>query len=234
METEPLLRRLQEFRIALAQRGSANDATTWARRNREVQQLLAPVLRIAERFDSSLVEPLRNNRASTYERHAADAVDQLIGIITYGAEIDALLGPTGPQLAAGNLHPWVWESAARLWAGEHRREAIQAAATHLDHQLQAKLNRSDVSGSDLATQAFTSAFPEPGKPRLRLPNLTPGTDSWKSAHDGAMHFARGCFMAIRNPATHTLDQPDEQTALELLAALSVLARWIDQAEVQTS
>jgi hypothetical protein len=36
---------------------------------------------------------------------------------------------------------------------------------------------------------------------------------------------------IRNLAAHVLGQPDEQGALEELAALSTLARWIDAATV---
>lgn len=42
------------------------------------------------------------------------------------------------------------------------------------------------------------------------------------------------MMAIRNLATHDLNEPDEQVALEQLAALSVLARWIDDAKVKTA
>jgi hypothetical protein len=41
----------------------------------------------------------------------------------------------------------------------------------------------------------------------------------------------GCFAAIRNIASHTLDEPPEQEALERLAALSVFARMIDEAEL---
>jgi hypothetical protein len=37
--------------------------------------------------------------------------------------------------------------------------------------------------------------------------------------------------AIRNIVTHRHEQPDPQTALEQLAALSVLARWVDEADV---
>jgi Protein of unknown function (Hypoth_ymh) len=47
-------------------------------------------------------------------------------------------------------------------------------------------------------------------------------------------FAEGCFAGIRNPAAHEHSETDwtEQKALECLAALSVLARWIDECEVQ--
>ncbi|MGA9077854.1 MAG: TIGR02391 family protein [Acidimicrobiales bacterium] len=51
--------------------------------------------------------------------------------------------------------------------------------------------------------------------------------------DGARFFAMGCAMRIRNLVTHRSTVPDEQTCLEMLAALSVLARWIDEAEVET-
>lgn len=43
-------------------------------------------------------------------------------------------------MAATQLHPWVWEVAARLWDNGHRKEAVDAAASALfDHQLPAKL-----------------------------------------------------------------------------------------------
>lgn len=47
---------------------------------------------------------------------------------------------------------------------------------------------------------------------------------------GLAHSARGCFLRIRNLYTH--NQGDtEQEDLEALAALSLLARWIDSAEI---
>ena len=57
-----------------------------------------------------------------------------------------------------------------------------------------------------------------------------GSDGWKSAHDGAGAFGRGCFLRIRNLYTHH-DGDVEQEDLEALAALSLLARWIDSAAV---
>jgi hypothetical protein len=155
----------------------------------------------------------------------------LIGNLESQEEVDGLLGPTGPLLSAEGLHPWVWGPAASLWDDGHRRASIQAASTQLDLALQGKLSRFDSGGTDLVTQAFNLAAPEPGKPRLRFPGLQPGTDIYKSAHEGAMNLGRGCFMGIRNLATHDLTEPDHQEALEFLAALSVLARWIDAAQV---
>lgn len=50
-----------------------------------------------------------------------------------------------------------------------------------------------------------------------------------------MQLGAGCFAGIRNPATHE-DRLDltEQVALEQLATLSLLARWIDNCEVESA
>ncbi|MEY2447044.1 MAG: hypothetical protein QOH79_520 [Acidimicrobiaceae bacterium] len=140
--------------------------------------------------------------------------------------------PAGPRIQADQLHPTVWEAAKLLWSGGHRRAAIQAAGTAVDTQLQAKLNRYDKSGTDLVTLAFKLDPAKPGESRLRLPGYPTGSEAYKSAHQGAMNFGQGCMLAIRNIATHDLDEPSEQVALERLAALSVLARFIAEAEVE--
>ena len=51
---------------------------------------------------------------------------------------------------------------------------------------------------------------------------------------GAMSFGVGCFQAIRNPVGHLPNDEHElteQQALERLAALSLLARWVDEADI---
>lgn len=235
MKSQALLSKLDAFRGALASRDAFEETYSWASYNRKVHLLLPAVLRIAEKFDPALVAPIQRNVGTTETILVTNAVDQLYGTVEQRDELDTLLGPAGPQLAAGTMHPWVWESAARLWDDGHRREAIQAAATHIDLQMQAKLERADVSGSELVTQAFTAAHPESSRASLAYAcQLDTRNRQLRSAHQGAMSFGQGCFLAIRNLSTHTLDQPEEQRALELLAALSVLARWIDEAEVQTS
>jgi hypothetical protein len=115
----------------------------------------------------------------------------------------------------------------------HRRAAIQAAATQVDLALQARLSSHDISGTDIVTQAFRLDAPKPKKPGLRFPGLTVGSERFMSAHQGAMNFGQGCFMAVHNLATHDPTDPDEDDAMEMLAALSVLAHWIDGAAVQS-
>ena len=66
-------------------------------------------------------------------------------------------------------------------------------------------------------------------PRLRFPDIDRGErpDDWTSAHEGAMHLGMGCVQGIRNPRAHSSEDITEQEALEQLAVLSVLARWVD-------
>jgi hypothetical protein len=73
--------------------------------------------------------------------------------------------------------------------------------------------------------------PAPRQPRLRFPGDR-SSDTWRRRQNGGKQFGAGCAEGIRNPAAH---DPDlilpEQIALEQLAALSALARWIDECTV---
>ncbi len=48
-----------------------------------------------------------------------------------------------------------------------------------------------------------------------------------------MYLGMGCAQGIRKPQAHPSDDISEQEALEQLAALSVLARWVDACERTT-
>jgi len=139
--------------------------------------------------------------------------------------------PALPGLDPADLHPWIVDAAARLWQDGHQRQAVQAAASAVENWLRAKTGVHQGSISSLAASAFSPEDPKPNTPRLRFSGFDPvGSDGWKSAHDGAGAFGRGCFLRIRNLYTHHDGDP-EQEDLEALAALSLLARWIDSAKV---
>jgi hypothetical protein len=163
-----------------------------------------------------------------------DALRQAIGVLRGREILERALGPAGPRLSASHLHPWMWQAAATLWDDGHFRSAVQTAATVIDAQLQAKLDLYKTSGTDLVTRAFSPTAPNSGESRLRIDRFPAGSPYYTDAHQGAMHFGQGCMMAIRNIVTHLPDELDEQGALEQLAALSVLARWIDEARVEVA
>ncbi|MFD8580830.1 TIGR02391 family protein [Streptomyces virginiae] len=125
--------------------------------------------------------------------------------------------------------------ARPLWQSGHFREAVTAAARKVNAETQNKLGRKDASETRLFRQAFSQDDPKPGQPRLGLMD-DDGSDTYRSLHRGASAFAEGFFAAIRNPNSHADGLPDlpQHEALEQVAALSVLARWVDGATVATA
>jgi Protein of unknown function (Hypoth_ymh) len=154
------------------------------------------------------------------------ALTRALGILDDRDDWTTNLAADTPVLPAGQLHPWVWDAAQTLWDSEHYRLAVQAAATAINAHTQTKLGRRDVADDKLMQEAFSTNPPGPGRPRLRCPG-DPADPTVQSRQRGALQYAVGCFYAIRNPATHESGEWEQQIALEYLAALSVLARWVD-------
>jgi uncharacterized protein (TIGR02391 family) len=150
------------------------------------------------------------------------------------AELAEKLGDNAPDMDASNLHPWAWENGTSYWNTGHYHQAVMQAAIRINAETQAKLGRMDVSEVDLFNQAFSLDAPKPEAPRLRLAK-DDGSKTYENLHRGARAFADGLYTAIRNPGMHKPQQSDggeEQLALEQLAAFSLLARWVDQADVE--
>lgn len=162
------------------------------------------------------------------------AIPRAIVALTREQELRENLGDLAPQISAANLHSWVWSGAKSLWQSGHYRSAVADALTKVNAETQNKLNRRDVSETNLFKQAFSTDPPQPGKPRLRLMPAD-GGETYTSIHRGAMMLAEGIYAGIRNPLNHEAPTDlSEQVALEYLAALSVLARWVDEAKVEES
>ncbi|WP_454852448.1 TIGR02391 family protein [Promicromonospora soli] len=170
----------------------------------------------------------RNNRWTGHREAALRAREALLR----KQELDENLGENAPELSAAELHPWAWSGARSLWQSGHYREAVEGAIRKLNAETQNKVGRRDVSETNLFKQAFSLNGAADGKARLRRMK-DDGSDTYQSVQRGAMAFAEGVFAGIRNPLSHEADQElSEQEALEYLAALSVLARWVDDAVVE--
>ena len=155
-----------------------------------------------------------------------------LGIHSYGAELHDRLRPDSPDLEADQFHPWVWEAAAPLWFAGSRPEAVHAAARSVNARLQQKLSRYDLADAKLCREAFSLNAPGPDQPRLRFSGDR-NSETWRSRQNGGIQIGAGCFEGIRNPAAHEDGLVlTEQVALEQLAAFSLLARWIDECEVE--
>jgi hypothetical protein len=244
VDTEWAIQQLEEW-IELAERldrcrltpaGQYTPPGVWKEVADELRDRHAMILEILERAKKGLgAQALLRERGSgaptagpglTIVRHA-------LGLLRRRDEMQEKLGPQAPQMRADYLHPLVWGAAEQLWSDGHHGQAVQRAATFVSAHLAALLARHDVSDSGLMQQAFSANPPVTGQPRLRWPG-DPTDLTVKSMNEGLRLFAPGCFLTIRNPATHSTDVPERQEAFEHLAALSALMRWIDQCDVITN
>lgn len=142
------------------------------------------------------------------------------------------LALAAPDLDPAQFHPLVWAAAQRLWNDGHRREAIAAAAEAVTSQMKHLTARNDASDTSLWQQAFSKEEPTVGKPRLRWPGDLADQDV-KTMNEGLRQFAPGANMIIRNPATHKAEDLSLQQGLERLAALSLLAHFVDDCVVES-
>jgi hypothetical protein len=230
-----------ELQAFLAAVEALNAGAGWARPSPAADQALAAVYRheptarqVLRCLDPVLADFDISKGAAAGGQFTAEAnARRGLGVL---ADMDAWhehLTPDAPVLAADRLHPWVWDASRTFWDSGHHRAAVQAAASAINAHTQAKLGRLDVSDVRLMQETFSPHEPKTGEPRLRCPG-DPADQTVQSRQRGALSFAVGCFSAIRNPASHEHEEWAEQTALECLAALSILARWISDWRVSSA
>lgn len=204
---------------------------------RENDEVIAAEAHIVEQILDRVIAGWRTKIAKDdYYRWAAhrEAAVRARTQLMREQEVRENLGENAPELSAAELHSWIWGGAKSLWQSGHYREAVEGAIKKLNAEAQNKLGRRDVSETDLFKQAFSMDAPKTGKARFRRMK-DDGGDTYKSVQRGAMTFAEGVFAGIRNPLSHEVSQElSEQEALEYLAALSVLARWVDTAMLEVS
>lgn len=162
------------------------------------------------------------------------AVPGAITALEREQELAENLGDLAPAISAAALHPWVWTGAQSLWQSGHYRSAVEDALRKVNAETQNKVGRRDLSEAKLFIDCFSNDPAKPDVPRLRRME-NDGTQTYRSLQAGARGLAEGIYAGIRNPLSH--GEPtdlSDQIALEYLAALSVLARWVDEAAVEVS
>lgn len=137
---------------------------------------------------------------------------------------DEAWDPVGQSPA---LHPWFGGIAAPLINTGRFRQAIVEGTRAVEIQLKAKLLLTEGSAAQVIASAFSVSDPAVGQPRLRFRHYLSGSNDWRNAHEGALHLGYGCFlMCDIYPRLH---EPTKRQTEELLASLSLLAHWIDEA-----
>lgn len=158
-----------------------------------------------------------------------DACDQMIGRLE-GLALKAE-AEMPPEIGVKSMHPLVWAAAAKLWRDNHFKQAVAAAAESLVTHVKGRTSRFDVSGTRIWQVVYSDMDPQPGEPRLRWPG-DPKNEDVKTMNNGLRSFGSGVQSTIRNPSSHGVSELSEQEGLERLAVLSLLARWVDECELQ--
>jgi Protein of unknown function (Hypoth_ymh). len=165
-------------------------------------------------------------------RDAIDGALKGLALLDAQTDLSEKLGPHGPELAASSLHPWVWNAAVSFWDSGHYAQAVEQAWKSINAHIQQLVNRRDVSDDALVNNVLSPNPPTAGQVRLRVPG-DEGDLSRNSRQRGMHTLGQACVAGIRNIVAHEQGDIPEQVALEYLATLSTLARWIDDAELQS-
>lgn len=150
------------------------------------------------------------------------ATEHTIGVIESMADRVDVAG----EISVEDMHPLVWGAARGQWRIELYREAVSSAVGAVIDHVRQLTGRADLDDKDVFTQAFSQSSPKQGAPRLRWPG-NEQDQTVASMNRGLLGFSTGIQAAIRNPVIHDRTQLPAQEAAERLAALSLLATWVE-------
>ncbi|MWJ35128.1 TIGR02391 family protein [Clavibacter michiganensis] len=173
---------------------------------------------------------LKRSDKAYWVQEGIEFAEHALSVIKTQSETREKLGTTAPTMKADALHPTIWRAASGRWDSGHYSDAVQRAATALGGHIKDLTGRYELGDSELVAQAFSLSSPQEGKPRLRWPGRDEDL-TVKSMRVGILNMSQGVFAAIRNTTTHATTNLPKQEALEQLATLSILARWIDKCEL---
>jgi hypothetical protein len=183
---------------------------------------------------AGVVDPIASWQTITQPKPLLEASDVLGACDQILGRLEGLIAKAEaerpPDIGAGALHPTVWGAASRLWKDGHFREAVAGACEAVATMVKTRTRRNDIAETALWQQTFSEQDPRAGQPRLRWPG-DPTDRDVSSMNSGLRSFAPGVQMTIRNGAAHGVGELGEQDALERLATLSLLARWIDECDL---
>ncbi|MGW6879581.1 TIGR02391 family protein [Streptomyces goshikiensis] len=152
-----------------------------------------------------------------------DSAEQILGRLE--AMTDKAEAELPPTTGVEAMHPTIWGAARKLWLDGHFRLAVQSAAETLTAQLKTRVGLANMDATNLYEKVFNTKTP-----MLIWPG-DPGDRNVSSMQNGLAKYAPGLNMTVRNTATHVAaDEMTAQQGLERLAALSLLAHWIDECE----
>jgi uncharacterized protein (TIGR02391 family) len=120
------------------------------------------------------------------------------------------------------LHSEIERAAGALYRNGHYANAIEDAVKALNALVRLRSGL-DVDGMSLMERAFN-----PTTPILKFNDLQNQTD--RDEQKGFMMLFSGAAVGLRNPRAHTLIRDDPERALEFIAFVSLLAKFVDGAK----
>lgn len=150
--------------------------------------------------------------------------DRLIGIIENDSRLQQIIGSHEPFLSSSRLAADVTEAAASYWSDRHYTEAVRQSYLKLERKAQQILG-TEVGGSNLWEQCFAKTG------GLKISEIKGNSKTKDSVQQGLRRLAQSASLLIRNPISHTPTEENgmsEEEALEYLAILSCLSRWLDR------
>lgn len=230
MDIEWMRSRLEQY-IGLveeynaASRAAGYDFTEHVRTlDRQATRAEPTVVQILKQLDSALSVDFVG--AGYDLSNGVERCTKALGILDDREEWAVRFTPDSPSLQADQMHPLMWQAASPIWGTGEFKMAVQQAAVALSARIKSK-SHSHLTERELAQQVFSPEPAKVGQSRLHFAG-DPRDKTWQSRQQGLHLMAQGAFAGIRNVAVHDEAQWSEHEALEHLAVLSVLARWIDE------
>jgi uncharacterized protein (TIGR02391 family) len=122
-----------------------------------------------------------------------------------------------------DLHPEVARAASDLYKNGHYANAIEDAVKALNNWVRHRSAVSDRDGTTLMEFVFN-----PKNPILKFNALADQSDL--DEQKGFMMMMSGAVAGLRNPRAHKIIVDDPESALEFIAFISLLAKFVDKAQ----
>ena len=165
-----------------------------------------------------------NHKGSEGFNAPIEQCDRLIGLIENAPLVREIISNSEPLLlCASGLDTNVIEEVISRWKVGYHSEAVYQVYLKLERKAQQKLEE-ETTGINL----WEKCFAEGG---LEISEQRGSAKTKKSERQGVQKLAQSVSLLIRNPIAHTPSDEQnlsEEEALEYLAMLSSLSRWLDR------
>jgi uncharacterized protein (TIGR02391 family) len=119
------------------------------------------------------------------------------------------------------LHPAIAKASSNLYKDGHYANAVEDAVKALNALVRLNSGVEDKDGIQLMESVFS-----PKNPILKVNNLSDQSDI--DEQKGFMNLFSGAVCGLRNPRAHKIIKDDAEMALEFIAFISLLAKFVDR------